>query len=262
MPNTASTTFSNLKIEPAIRPDLATLLNVKLPVSVNYTRGTLLGELIGTNSKQRLRPSTGANAITGGTYTITFGAQTTAAIAATAPAADIQAALELLSTILTGNVLVTGGPLMSGDVNIEFRGALANAAQGAITADATLLTSGGTAAITVSAAIQTGAAGTPGTFSRYVPGNTNGAQKPVAILPYDIQTDSSGNITFSSTSSQAGGEFGQSYPTVDVYIKGFFYTADLVQSGTAGGIDGEAVKNGSQLLLKMGTISSGIVELV
>ncbi|MDR3710261.1 MAG: carboxypeptidase regulatory-like domain-containing protein [Capsulimonadaceae bacterium] len=46
--------------------------------------------------------------VTGGTYTLTFGGQTTGAIAYNATAATVQTALAALSTIGTGNVAVTG----------------------------------------------------------------------------------------------------------------------------------------------------------
>lgn len=59
------------------------------------------------------------------TFTVTFGGQTTAPIAAAAPAGVVQAALEALSTIGAGNVLVTGSN--GGPWTLTFRGALANA---------------------------------------------------------------------------------------------------------------------------------------
>lgn len=48
---------------------------------------------------------------TGGTFTITFGAETTAAIPYNATAAQVQSALEALAGIAPGDVYVTGGPL-------------------------------------------------------------------------------------------------------------------------------------------------------
>ena len=47
---------------------------------------------------------------TGGTFTLTFSSQTTAAIAYNANAAAVQSALEALSNIAPGDVTVTGGP--------------------------------------------------------------------------------------------------------------------------------------------------------
>lgn len=70
---------------------------------------------------------------TGGTFTLTYKGQTTAAIAYNAAAAAVQTALAALSTIGTGNVTCSGGPLPGTAVTIAFTGALAN--------DTTLLTS-------------------------------------------------------------------------------------------------------------------------
>lgn len=51
---------------------------------------------------------------TGGTYTLSFGGQTTSALAFNANAAAIQAALQALSTIGSGKVAVTGtGPFLA-----------------------------------------------------------------------------------------------------------------------------------------------------
>lgn len=66
---------------------------------------------------------------TGGTFTISFDGQTTAAIAYNASAADVQAALEALSNIGTGNVNCTGGALPGTAVDIEFVRDLGGASQ-------------------------------------------------------------------------------------------------------------------------------------
>lgn len=78
--------------------------------------------------------------ITAGTFTLTFGSQTTGAIQHNANAAAIQAALEALSSIGAGNVSVTGGILTTNPVLIEFIGALRGTNVGDITADQTGLT--------------------------------------------------------------------------------------------------------------------------
>lgn len=82
----------------------------------------------------------------GGTYTLTFGGQTTAAIAFDATAAQVQAALRALSTIGSAGVTVTGDA--GGPYTITFAGALSGLPQTDITADDTNLTGGaGTAVI-------------------------------------------------------------------------------------------------------------------
>lgn len=62
---------------------------------------------------------------TGGTFTLSAFGATTAAIAFNASAAAVQAALEAISTIGTGNVLAAGGPLPGSGVTLTFQGALA-----------------------------------------------------------------------------------------------------------------------------------------
>src|SRR5262249_34873105 len=77
----------------------------------------------------------------GGSFTLTFGGQTTPAglLTPTSTAAQVKAALEALTSIGTGNVSVTGSSTASGGTfYIEFTGALANQAVGAITATSSL----------------------------------------------------------------------------------------------------------------------------
>ena len=81
---------------------------------------------------------------TGGTFTLAFGGQTTAAIPYNATATQVQAALVALSSIGAGNVTCTGGPLPGASVVITFTGALGFAAQPVITVGTSSLT-GGTA---------------------------------------------------------------------------------------------------------------------
>lgn len=94
-----------------------------------------------------VQTATKSGTISGGTFTLSFGGATTSAIAWDAVAATVQAALEALSTIGTGNITVTGGPIASTPFTITFAGNLSgNQAQ--ITADATALT-GSTPGITM-----------------------------------------------------------------------------------------------------------------
>lgn len=80
---------------------------------------------------------------TGGTFTITYAGQTTAAIAYNATAATVQAALVALSNIGAGNVVCTGGVLPGTAVVISFAGgALAGTAPALATTTGSL--TGGT----------------------------------------------------------------------------------------------------------------------
>lgn len=71
-----------------------------------------------------------------GTYTLTFGGQTTSALSFDSTAAQVQTALLALSSINAGNVLVNGA---FPDFEIQFVGALAAAPQTLLTADASRL---------------------------------------------------------------------------------------------------------------------------
>ena len=81
----------------------------------------------------------------GGTYTLSFGGETTGAIAHDADAAAIKSALVAgISTISTDDIDVTGGPIgASTPIVITFKGTLAAQDVGDITIDASNLTTGG-----------------------------------------------------------------------------------------------------------------------
>lgn len=93
---------------------------------------------------------------TGGTFTLTFGGQTTSAIAYNASASTVQAALQALSSIGSGNCSVTGGPGPATPYVVEFTGTLAHASQALITATPSL--TGGTSPGITIVELQAGAA--------------------------------------------------------------------------------------------------------
>lgn len=93
---------------------------------------------IGTNEKVTL--TAGGSGLT--SFTLTFGGQTTTSLDAAATAAEVQAALEALSTIGADNVLVTGSA--GGPYTVTFIGTLGGADVGGITTTPT----GGTGTMT------------------------------------------------------------------------------------------------------------------
>jgi hypothetical protein len=99
----------------------------------------------GTNAVQTIA-TTGTP--TGGTFTLTFEGRTTAPIAFNATAAVVQAALEALPNIGTGNVLGGGGPLPTG-VTLTFQNALAKRPIAPLTANSAGLTGGASPTATV-----------------------------------------------------------------------------------------------------------------
>jgi hypothetical protein len=82
--------------------------------------------------------------ISSGTFTLTCDSQTTGTLQYNDNAATIQAALEALTNIGSGNVAVTGGPLSTTDVVLTFQGELAGTNVPALTIS-TSLGGGGTA---------------------------------------------------------------------------------------------------------------------
>lgn len=70
---------------------------------------------------------------TAGTFTLTFGGQTTSALDYNATAQEVEDALEALSSIGTGNVRCTGGNLDVAPIDVEFIGTFAGLNQNAMT---------------------------------------------------------------------------------------------------------------------------------
>jgi hypothetical protein len=80
---------------------------------------------------------------TSGTYTLSFQGQTTAPLAYNATSAEVQVALEALSTIGSGNVSVTsGGGGFAGNHDVTFQGVLADTNVSQLTGDGSGLTGG------------------------------------------------------------------------------------------------------------------------
>lgn len=101
--------------------------------------------LTGVYNEIQLVTITGAP--TGGTFTLTWSGQTTSALAFNASAAQVQAALRLLSNINGANVNVTGDA--GGPYTVEFVGTLAGGNRAEMTADGASLTGGTTPAVAV-----------------------------------------------------------------------------------------------------------------
>lgn len=168
-------------------PSLSTF--VKLPASRTFLAGDILGEMLGNNEVQILTPG---GTISGGTWTITYNGQTTSALAYNAIASAIQAALELLSTVGVGNVVVTGGPISSGVVTLTFQNDLGYQNINQVTVGAGSLT-GTSPTLTPSTTTQ-GSSGSDGTYDTYNAAGTNGTQTPKLILADNVTTDANGYV--------------------------------------------------------------------
>lgn len=85
---------------------------------------------------------------TGGTFTLSYGGQTTAPIVYNATAAVVVTALTALGTVGAGNVTATGGPLPTAVV-VTFAGALGSQDVPSLAGNGAALTGGTTPAVTV-----------------------------------------------------------------------------------------------------------------
>lgn len=114
----------------------------------------------------------------GGTFTITWNATTTGAIAFNATAAAVKAALVLATALNNDDILVTGGPGNAGGTTpyvIEFVGGMGGQDVSAVTTTPASLTGGaGTAVVTTTA-------GSPGTSG----GATDGRENPDNIVGFN-----------------------------------------------------------------------------
>jgi hypothetical protein len=104
---------------------------------------TTAGEA-GTNDVQTL---TVTGSPTGGTFTVSFGGQTTSALAFNAAASVFQTAFQALSSVGAGNATVTGSN--GGPYTVTFVGTLANTLQTNITTNASSLTGGTSPGVSV-----------------------------------------------------------------------------------------------------------------
>lgn len=86
---------------------------------------------------------------TGGTFTLTFNGQTTAGLAFNIANAALQTALEGLSTIGSGNVVVAGGTFPGNAKTVKFTGALSGKNVATLIGNGASLTGGTTPAVAV-----------------------------------------------------------------------------------------------------------------
>jgi hypothetical protein len=98
---------------------------------------------------------------TGGTFTLTFGANTTAAINWNDPASTVQTRLTALASIGAGNCVVSGGPGPSTPYRVTFINTMAGTDQAAITLATNSLTGGTSPSVTIAETLK-GAAGASG----------------------------------------------------------------------------------------------------
>jgi hypothetical protein len=109
-----------------------------------YLKDGLSGTALSAKKTNEKQTVTIGGTPTGGTFTLTFGGNTTNLILFDASAAQVQSSLEALPSIGEGNVSVTK---LSWVYTVEFIGALSEAHQTDMTKDATQLTPSGTVTV-------------------------------------------------------------------------------------------------------------------
>lgn len=123
------------------------------------TASGLYGPYAASANEQQTVTVTGGP--TGGTFTLTFGGQTTAGIAFSPTAAAVQAALETLTSIEPGDVAVTGST--GGPFTATFKGRFAGQDVAAMTASGASLTGGTSPGVTIATATAGGDSASDGT---------------------------------------------------------------------------------------------------
>lgn len=198
-------------------PRHARMHHVRLPASVSYRAGQVLGEATGTNEAQTVTLSTSGTL--GGTYTLAFGGAVTGALDFDFTAAEVQAALEGLATIGANNVAVTGAtPTTSGGVlTVTFQNALGSRDVLALVADGASLTGSGSAVAVATATAGAGLANE--TQVIYANGTVSGG-----TLTITFDGEETGDIAFDATPAEVQAAL-EALPNVQ--------PGDVVVTGTA-----------------------------
>lgn len=210
--------------------------NVALAAGVTYPAGQVLGLVPGTGTAVNdVQTVTITGTPTGGTFTITYGNVTTAAIAYNATAAQVAAAVNLAlgGTFVTGG----GGTLPGTPVTLTFANEAAGMNQPLMTATGAL-TGGSTPAVAITHTTPGKPAG--GYFKNYDDTASDGSQTARRILKYACTTNLTGNVTYGQLDMTSFG--GVANRAVPAYYKGYFRISDLV------GIDANGVTDLGKLI--------------
>lgn len=126
-------------------PDPSVTTGVSVKFGSDLQEYTVTARTLGSATNEVQTIEIDAN-VSGGTFTLTFGAQTTNTIAYNAANTVVEAELEALSTVGLGNVAVTGtSPVWT----VTFQGDLAGTDVGAISGTGALLTGGAPTTVNV-----------------------------------------------------------------------------------------------------------------
>jgi len=199
----------------------------------SYAKGQVLAAVAGTGTAVDQVYTFAATSPASGTFRIVYSGVTdeiTSALAYNANAATVQAALEALPSIGSGNVTVTGGPLGS-TLTVTFGGDLAGKP---ITLTAISSVANGSSDL-LSITVTATAAGKPagGYFGKYVDGTLEPA---IGLLKYPCYVNAKGEISVGPS------EAGYTKISVPAYFTGVFQTKNIT------GLDANGVADLGKLL--------------
>jgi hypothetical protein len=247
MPTRSPTrTFSGQGLSPAIYPEFARTDAVKFAPG-DYLAGTVVAQISTLTAANDVQTITVTGTPTGGSFRLALSGQVTGPIAYNANAAAVQAALEALSNVGTGNVVGGGGPLPGTAVTATFQGDVAGVEVPLITLYSNSLTGGATPTVTIAHTTPGRSAG--GHWKPYNDANTDGSEVAKGIAQYAFSVDNYGRHTV------GGGEYGEYTLSAPIYISGYFRTADLTGIDAAGVADLGKITHGAiGALTNTGTI--------
>ncbi len=238
-------TFTAGRLEPIWPLDGRTFA-IALVANLSLKKGTVIGQVSSANASE-VQSLAISGTPTGGTFTLTFGGLTTGALAFNSTASQVQAALQGLASIGSGNVTCSGGALPGTAVTITFAGDLANQPQPLVVVSASL--TGGTSPAAMVTRTTTGIAF--GKWAAYNSGNSDGTQTAKAILAIDASTDAAGHITLGPKSG--GGQWGETQASVPAFFRVLFSAGERT-----GFVSGGANAIGRILA---GSLSDGLLKL-
>lgn len=228
MPLTASRTYAGEGLIPSRDPNDARLESARL-MPGNYVKGQAVGLRTTGAAQNEIQTATVSGSPTGGTFRLALDGVPTAALAYNATGAVVQAALEALANVGTGNV----GVSLSGAVyTVTFQGDLANQDIPLLTLYANGLTGGSSPTVALATTQIGRAAGAY--WGPYDDSASNGLQVCRGFVRYPTDV---GNNGVHAVNSSIFGECAEGKRSAPVYIAGTFLASQLVNLDAAAVVD-------------------------
>lgn len=235
---TATRTYAGEGLVPSRDPNDARVDSAKLAPGL-YARGQAVGLYSAGNAANEVQTATVNGTPTGGTFRLALDGRPTAALAHNASAAVVQAALEALPNIGTGNVGVT---LATNVYTITFQGVLGNQDIPALTLFANSLTGGSSPTVAIAVTTVGRAAGAY--WGAYNDALSNGLQVCRGFVRYPTEVGMNG---IHAMNHSIWGEPSEGKLSAPVYIAGTFNCGDLVGLDANGVADVGRLINGTAI---------------